>query len=136
MQPNRVRKNTNAALDIVDFLRYNPPDYLSKKEPEAIVLLDAIQGGSNRRGVVAALDGDMTTYWEPDPVAENVELSSQWWFTVDLGRVVFINKIALRFVEEGMGDPFLYLMYWCRTGRSQYRQSAGRASSSFQCYRR
>lgn len=107
VQPNRVRKNTNAALDIVDFLRYNPPDYLSKKDPEAIVLLDAIQGGSNRAGVVAVLDGDLTTYWEPDPVAENVDLSSQWWFTVDLGRVVFIDKIALKFVEEGMGDPFL-----------------------------
>ena len=26
VQPNRVRKNTNAALDIVDFLRINPPD--------------------------------------------------------------------------------------------------------------
>ena len=26
---------------------------------------------------------------------------------MDLGRVVFINKIALKFVEEGMGDPFL-----------------------------
>ena len=109
VRPNRVHKNTNAALDIVDFLRYNPPDYIAKKkkEPEDIVLLDAIQGGSNRAGVVAALDGDMTTYWEPDPVAENVDLSSQWWFTVDMGRVVFINKIALKFVEEGMGDPFL-----------------------------
>ena len=109
VRPNRVYKNTNAALDIVDFLRYNPPDYIAKKkkEPEDIVLLDAIQGGSNRRGVVAALDGDLTTYWEPDPVAENVDLSSQWWFTVDMGRVVFINKIALKFVEEGMGDPFL-----------------------------
>ena len=107
VRPNRVRKNTNAALDIVDFLRYNPPDYLSKKEPEDIALLDAIQGGSNRAGVVAVLDGDLTTYWEPDPVAENVDLSSQWWFTVDLGRVVFINKIALKFVAEGMGDPFL-----------------------------
>ncbi len=107
VRPNRVRKNTNAALDIVDFLRHNPPDYLSKKEPEAIALLDAIQGGSNRAGVVAALDGDLTTYWEPDPVAEHVDMSSQWWFTVDLGRVVFIDKIALKFVEEGMGDPFL-----------------------------
>ena len=109
VRPNRVYKNTNAALDIVDFLRYNPPDYIAKKKknPEDIVLLDAIQGGSNREGVVAALDGDMTTYWEPDPVAENVDLSSQWWFTVDMGRVVFINKIALKFVEEGMGDPFL-----------------------------
>ena len=60
VRPNRVYKNTNAALDIVDFLRYNPPDYISKKkkEPEDIVLLDAIQGGSNREGVVAALDGD------------------------------------------------------------------------------
>lgn len=107
VRPKRVRKNTNAALDIVDFLRYNPPDYLSKKDPEAIVVVDAIQGGSNRAGVAAALDGDLTTYWEPDPVAENVNLSSQWWFTVDLGRVVFIDKIALKFVAEGLGDPFL-----------------------------
>ena len=73
--PSRVQKNTNAVLNIVDFLRFRPPEYLSKKEPEDIVLLDAIQGGSNRVEVINALDGDLATFWEPDRVDPNTDLS-------------------------------------------------------------
>jgi hypothetical protein len=53
------------------------------------------------------LDGDIDTYWEPDPPASEIELGAQWWFTVDLGRLVIAKRIVLKFVEEGAGDPFL-----------------------------
>ena len=49
----------------------------------------------------------MTTYWEPDPPTEELDLSTQWWFIVDLGRLVMAKKLVLKFVAEELGDPFL-----------------------------
>ena len=106
IQPHRLSRNTNAMLDIVPFLRARPPDGL-KKEPEEITVEDAIQGGSNKADVVNIMDGSLETYWEPDPPAPNRELATQWWFTVDLGRVILANKIVARFVDEELGDPFI-----------------------------
>ena len=107
VQTRRIEKNTNAALDIVDYLRFNPPASLGDKAPETIALADAIGGGSNVADVAKVFDGDMTTYWEPAPPSDEIDLASQWWFVVDLGRLVFANKLVVRFVEEGLGDPFL-----------------------------
>ena len=107
VQTRRIEKNTNAALDIVDYLRFNPPASLGDKDPETITVADAIQGGSNVADVAKVFDGDMTTYWEPAPPSGEIDLASQWWFVVDLGRMVFAKKLVVRFVEEGLGDPFL-----------------------------
>lgn len=108
VSPSRLRRNTNAVLDIETFLRIRPPEYLADKEPGQIVKLDAIEAGSNRAGVVDVLDGLMTTWWEPDPPrSDDLDLASQWWFVVDLGRIVLIDRIVLRFAPEGQGDPFL-----------------------------
>ena len=107
-QPRRWTMHTNVVDGIVDFLREQPPDYLTGVPPEEITLLDAIDAGSNREDVLAILDGDPATYWEPGPLPEGADIPSRWWFTIDLGRVVILNRIALRFVdgEEVGGDPF------------------------------
>ena len=106
LRPRRWRRRTNAVLDIADHLRWNPPGQLARKDPASITLLDAVQGVSNRRGVVNVLDGDATTYWEPEILSDDVELATQWWFTVDLGRIVLVDRIVLKFVDESLGDPF------------------------------
>ena len=107
LRPRRWRRPANASLDIVDHLRWNPPEELAGRDPAKITLLDAVQGVSNREGVVNALDGDMTTFWEPEFLSEEVDLETQWWFIVDLGRIVLADRIVLRFVDESLGDPFL-----------------------------
>ena len=108
VQPRSLRRDINAVGDIVANLQARPPDGL-KKEPEDIVLADAILGGarSNVAGVENLFDGDMTTYWEPDPPTEALDLGTQWWFIVDLGRLVMAKKLVLKFVAEELGDPFL-----------------------------
>ena len=108
VQPRSLRRDVNAVGDIVANLRARPPDGL-KKDPEDIVLADAILGGarSNVAGVENLFDGDMTTYWEPDPPTEALDLGTQWWFIVDLGRLVMAKKLVLKFVDEELGDPFL-----------------------------
>ena len=107
LRPQHWRRQTNAVLDIVDHLRWVPPQELANKDPAEITLLDAIQGVSNREDVVNLFDGDLTTYWEPEFPSGDFELSTQWWFTVDLGRIVLADRVVLKFVDEGMGDPFL-----------------------------
>ena len=69
--PFALRRNTEATKDIVHFLRLHPPEDLAReKAAEEIELADAIEAGSNARGVLNVFDGDLTTYWEPEPVAE------------------------------------------------------------------
>ena len=63
--------------------------------------------GSNPRLAQAILDGDPTTFWEPDPA----DPIGQWWIEIDLGRSVPVERLKLRFVDEELGDPFLqYVM--------------------------
>ena len=107
VQTRRLAKNTNAVLDIVDYLRFNPPPSTGGKAPGEITLADVVKAGSNIADVTKVFDGDPATYWEPAPPSGAVDLASQWWFVVDLGRLVFARELVLRFVEEGLGDPFL-----------------------------
>ena len=107
VSPRRLRRHSNAVLEIVEALRQRPPEHLRDKPKEEIELLDVVQGGSNREDVVNALDGDMSTFWEPAPPTSADNLVNEWWFTVDMGRVVFANTIVLRFVDSEQGDPFL-----------------------------
>ena len=58
--------------------------------------------GSNQHLASNILDGDPTTFWEPDP---NAPLED-WWIEVDLGRLVPVESLVMRFVDEEQGDPF------------------------------
>jgi hypothetical protein len=58
--------------------------------------------GSNPQNAARILDGDPSTYWEPDPA----DPLDNWWIEVDLGKVVPVDEIVLRFVGEELGDPF------------------------------
>ena len=100
--PAFVPKNNNAVLDIVEHFRR------ATLNPDA-TLLDAIEAGSNKAAVANLFDGDETTYWEPDPDSP----LQDWWFQVDMGRLVkptrvaLTSRVGLKFVPEGEGDPFL-----------------------------
>ena len=108
VRPLALRKDIAAVPEIVRFLRLHPPPNLKHKEPEEITLADAVQAGSNPRDAVNVLDGDPTTYWQPDLTdIPPVELGARWWLMVDLGRNVIAKRLVVRFAEEGLGDPFL-----------------------------
>ena len=100
ISPHFVPKNSDATSDIADHLRRNPP---GGKDPEDVTVADALQAGTNPAAVANLFDDDETTYWEPaghSPLGE-------WWFQVDLGRLVSAKRIVLKFVPPGEGDPFL-----------------------------
>ena len=125
--PRYWRKNTNAVRDIVENLRFNPPASL-KKDPEEIVLLDAVDAGTNREDVVNIFDGDLTTYWEPAPPSGPArDLGLQWWFTVDMGRTLIARKIVLRFVDADLGDPFQFFDVMVSDGQKPIKAIAGKS---------
>ena len=53
------------------------------------------------------------------------DLASQWWFVADLGRVVFAEKIVVRFAEEEIGDPFLLFEVLVSDGLKPARLQGG-----------
>ena len=62
--PAFIPKGNNAVMDILDHLQR------TAENPDDITILNAIEAGSNPADVANLFDGDETTYWEPDPLAE------------------------------------------------------------------
>jgi len=58
--------------------------------------------GSNSRAAGNVIDAEPTA-WGPDPDSP----LQDWWVELNLGRLVVVKKIVVRFAEEGEGDPFL-----------------------------
>ena len=107
VRPHFVRQQTNASLDAGSFTHG-----------------DGVQGGIRRAGTNAVgaeqlMDGREDTYWEPDldtPLRD-------WWVEIDLGRVVWAQKVVVKFVGEGAGDPFLQFKVLTSNGDPAFQQS-------------
>ena len=99
-RPNFVAKDSDATQDVVEHLRRNPPGGV---DAEDVDFMHAVSAGTNAAGVANLFDGDLTSYWQPDPG----QPLRDWWFELDLGRVVSATRILLTFVDEDLGDPFL-----------------------------
>ncbi len=113
--PAFVEKGNNAVLDILDHLQRTAED------PANTSILDAIEAGSNPDAVANLFDGDETTYWEPDPDSP----LRDWWFQIDLGRLINATNIGLKFVPEGQGDPFLQFVVLTADNADKGAQIAG-----------
>lgn len=86
--PLLIRKHINAAVDAPQF---------------AITGEGGPQVGSSPAARLNMIDGDLSTSWGPDPQSP----LSDWWLELNLGRLVVVEKIVIRFAEEDVGDPFL-----------------------------
>jgi hypothetical protein len=88
VSPRFLRKQVNAALDAETF---------------AVQFQGGAVAGTNQEEAHHLTDGDMSTSWGPDLDRP----PEDWWVQIQLGRVVVVEKIVLRFVEEDKGEPFL-----------------------------
>ncbi len=88
VSPRFVRKRVNVAPEA--------PRYEVK-------VRGGVLAGSNEHLAHHLIDGDPATYWEPDLDRP----PEDWWIQLRLGRLVVVEKIVLRFVEEDAGEPFL-----------------------------
>ena len=88
--PRYIRKGVNAVLSATEFV-YDKTKQGGIREV-----------GSNAREAQNIMDEDPSTFWEPD----GDDPLDKWYVQIDLGRLVSADRIVLRFVEEGEGDPF------------------------------
>ena len=114
--PAFIPKGNNAVMDILDHLQR------TAENPADVTILDAIEAGSNPTDVANLFDGDETTYWEPDPASP----LRDWWFQIDLGRLINATRIGLKFVPEGQGDPFLQFVVLTADNAEKGAQVAGK----------
>ncbi len=111
--PAFVPKDHNAVTDIVQHLQ---------RIADNATILDAIEAGSNKAAVANLFDGDPTTYWEPDPDSP----LRDWWFQVDMGRLINATRVGLQFVPAGQGDPFLQFAVLTADNADQGNKIAGK----------
>lgn len=88
VRPSFIRKEVNAAQ--------NAPQFSTTGEGGVIA-------GSGANTVNNLIDGDLQTMWGPNPESP----LEDWWAEVNLGRIVVVKRIIIRFAQEGEGDPFL-----------------------------
>ena len=62
----------------------------------------ASRAGSNPELAKNLIDGDPTTFWEPNPD----DPLNDWWVEISLGRTVSVERIRMQYVDEELGDPF------------------------------
>ncbi|HIL11708.1 MAG TPA: hypothetical protein EYG11_23725, partial [Candidatus Latescibacteria bacterium] len=105
VEPRFMRRDINAVLNAGQFRYVSEGDTLTGG-------IDA--AGSNIEQAPFVIDGDETTYWQPElerPVAD-------WWVDIDLGRVVVAERIVVRFAASG--DPFLKFRVMVSDGRTTF----------------
>ncbi|HJP31228.1 MAG TPA: FlgD immunoglobulin-like domain containing protein [Candidatus Latescibacteria bacterium] len=97
VRPRRLVDQFNAATNATEF------SYSLLQDQEIVTQGGISAAGTNRDSALYLIDGDSTTFWEPD---RDVSLDD-WFAEIDLGRALIISRIELRFVDEVVGDPFL-----------------------------
>ena len=115
LRPTFFRRNINAAPTAVDFTY---PDLVRAGG-------DLISGGATAKSNDAlannVLDGDLSTFWEPDTPADfasrltrpgdfHLDGLRNWEIEVDLGRLVFADSLTIifpagQFEDEFLGEP-------------------------------
>ena len=88
VRPSFMRKEVNAAQNALQF---------------SITGEGGVLAGSGTNAALNLIDGDLQTMWGPNPESP----LEDWWAEINLGRVVVVKKVVVRFAQEGEGDPFL-----------------------------
>ncbi len=107
VRPAFVREQVNASLDAGAFT------YGDKGQG------GIRNAGTDLAGAVNILDGREDTFWEPD-LADPLD---KWWVEIDLGRLVWAQRVVVKFAAEGQGDPFLQFKVLTATGDPAFLQS-------------
>ena len=106
VRPHFVQRQINASLNAGAFSREDVTGGIRR-------------AGTNFDGAAQIMDGLEETYWEPDLTVP----LRDWWVEVDLGRVVWAEKVVVKFVAEGAGDPFLQFKVLTSNGDEAFQGS-------------
>ncbi len=70
------------------------------------------QAGSGSATAANAIDGDLATFWRPDPTDE----LKTWFLDIDLGRAVLARRIRLTFPDQEGARPLRQFTVYATTG--------------------
>ena len=70
------------------------------------------EAGSNLTDAPLVIDGDPSTYWQPDPN----DARKDWFITIDLGRAALAREIRLTFPDQEGARPFRQFRVFATTG--------------------
>lgn len=108
VRPRFLRSENNAVRNAGQFFRV---------EAEEDTIYGGIgAAGSNLLTATNIIDGDINTFWEPDREDD----VNSWYAEIDLGRTIIARRIVVRFVPEGLGDPFLKFRVMVSDGREAF----------------
>ncbi len=71
------------------------------------------KAGSNEAAAHRIIDGDSTTFWQPDADAP----LEDWWIEIDLGRATMVTEVRLIFPDEEGARPFREFRVFGSEGR-------------------
>ena len=110
VHPRFLRRGINAVLNAGDFA--NSDGTGDTLRPGGI----SAAGANAATEAAAIIDGDLHTFWQP-----NVrKYANRTWVEIDLGRGVLADRVVLRFVEEGQGDPFYKFLVMASDGEETF----------------
>ncbi|MBT4981109.1 MAG: hypothetical protein HOL51_17495 [Gemmatimonadetes bacterium] len=70
------------------------------------------QAGSNPADAPRIIDGDLSTFWQPDPD----DAREDWFITIDLGRAALAREIRLTFPDQEGARPFRQFRVFATSG--------------------
>ena len=116
---NLVRTNASGHLELVKFRKNIDPVRNAGQFFHDTLEREQVQGGiwrvgSNPDDAFKAIDGDTSTYWQPDmsdPLAK-------WEIEIDLGRAVLAQELRLRFPDREGARPLRQFTVYLATGSS------------------
>ena len=73
------------------------------------------KAGSNLAAASLIIDGDTSTYWQPNPA----DGADQWWIEIDLGRMVAVGEVRLHFPDEAGARPLRTFRVFGSDGKFQ-----------------
>ena len=92
IRPTFYRRNINVAPTATEF------QYSDLVRAGGSMVSGGAKALSNDANALKAIDGDLSTYWEPEtPVDFDVENLRKWELEIDLGRLVYIDSVTVIF---------------------------------------
>lgn len=112
VRPRFVRRDIDAVRNAAEFVNVDEGD-------TTMGGISAVGTPADSLTALLAIDGDPSTWWEPDASA----LESAW-IEIDLGRTAIARSIRLRFADTG--DPFLQFRVLVSDGANTFQEGRAR----------
>ena len=117
LPPGLVQLGPSGHLELIEFRKGIDPvrdagDFFHDTVEREAVPGGIFRAGSNPGDAFNIIDGDYTTFWQPDPA----DPLAKWEVEIDLGRAVLAQSLRLRFPDQEGARPLRQFTVYVATG--------------------